>query len=575
MMKKDDNRLPSRSVYLNADDPRDGCFISLSPLCTQCVHSVLTSSAAMESIHSYEQRSSSEIYHEADLRQNRVIIADRRQPDSHWSTCNQPVESKSWLRFASISYWRPSGSDKDSNLRQPNAASWSSARLDSGPFPSNDWRTSKYTIFSFLPQNLFEQFRRFANFYFLTTAILQIVVPFSPVGPTTSLLPLVFVVATTSIKQAYEDYLRHKLDREVNNRVCHVLRNKKLIKTRSKDIRVGDFVYVKNNEEIPCDMILLASSGYGDRCYITTANLDGETSLKCRTCYHIKEQLGDLTKLDDTLLVAECERPNATLYEFNGYIRAPRSSHSYGLLVGDLRSQQVEGQQRRGSVGQQQVRQMSGAYHRLVDVILRRIHQRSQKSRKSIQQVEKNLLDSADFHEIPLDISNLLLRASRLRNTGHIFGLAVYTGRDTKLARNSHMKPNKFSSTEQKINTFLLIAFLILISLSTMGALLYRRPDSWYAEGLYLRDSFLELLVAHFLIYNYMVPISLYVTLEFVKFFGTLSVVDDKRMQVNAWRTIYNSSSVVVTKTNDNSDNIKTINSSGKTKISEGTKCNS
>ena len=40
------------------------------------------------------------------------------------------------------------------------------------PYPSNFIRTSKYTALNFMPKSLLAQFRRFANIYFLGSAIL-------------------------------------------------------------------------------------------------------------------------------------------------------------------------------------------------------------------------------------------------------------------------------------------------------------------------------------------------------------------------------------------------------------------
>lgn len=51
----------------------------------------------------------------------------------------------------------------------------------------------------------------------------------SPVSPVTTLLPLVFVVVVTGVKQGYEDFLRHKSDREVNLQVFEVVRNGELV----------------------------------------------------------------------------------------------------------------------------------------------------------------------------------------------------------------------------------------------------------------------------------------------------------------------------------------------------------
>lgn len=98
----------------------------------------------------------------------------------------------------------------------------------------------------------------------------------------TSIAPLIFVVAVTAIKQAYEDWLRHKSDLQVNNRAVRVLRNGQLARIKAKDVQVssgtsfslvvgiyavrvcyaagGDIVYVVDEHKFPCDLIMLSSS---------------------------------------------------------------------------------------------------------------------------------------------------------------------------------------------------------------------------------------------------------------------------------------------------------------------------
>ena len=69
-------------------------------------------------------------------------------------------------------------------------------------FCDNRIKSSKYNLLTFLFINLFEQFRRVANFYFLLVALIQLALPEPPVSPFTSVAPLVFVVIVTMIKQA-------------------------------------------------------------------------------------------------------------------------------------------------------------------------------------------------------------------------------------------------------------------------------------------------------------------------------------------------------------------------------------
>ena len=57
----------------------------------------------------------------------------------------------------------------------------------------------------------------------------------------------------------------------------------KILRTQqiqAKRIRVGDLVRLENEQDVPCDIVLLVSSHKESKCFVTTANLDGETNLK-------------------------------------------------------------------------------------------------------------------------------------------------------------------------------------------------------------------------------------------------------------------------------------------------------
>lgn len=91
-------------------------------------------------------------------------------------------------------------------------------------YSTNQNVTSKYTIITFLPRNLFEQFRRVANVFFLAIAILQFFPKFSTISPGLVILPLLAVLAITAGKDGYEDIKRHQADRKVNHSIVHVLK---------------------------------------------------------------------------------------------------------------------------------------------------------------------------------------------------------------------------------------------------------------------------------------------------------------------------------------------------------------
>ncbi|KAM4829760.1 putative phospholipid-transporting ATPase IM [Thomomys bottae] len=90
-------------------------------------------------------------------------------------------------------------------------------------YADNRIHTSKYNILTFLPINLFEQFQRVANAYFLFLLILQLIPEISSLTWFTTIVPLILVITMTAVKDATDDYFRHKSDNQVNNRQSEVL----------------------------------------------------------------------------------------------------------------------------------------------------------------------------------------------------------------------------------------------------------------------------------------------------------------------------------------------------------------
>ncbi|XP_024120501.1 probable phospholipid-transporting ATPase VD [Oryzias melastigma] len=191
--------------------------------------------------------------------------------------------------------------------------------------------TTQYSLLTFIPMNLFQQFHRFANLYFLFLALLNWVPVVEAFEKEITMIPLVVVLTVIGIKDALEDYRRYLSDKKVNNNMVGVFcgLQKDYVDRCWKDVRVGDFVRLSCNEIIPADMLLLYSSDPRGVCYIETANLDGETNLKQR------QMVSDLPMQDSEFSPEnfhsriECENPNNDLSRFRGFIE-----HSSGVRVG-------------------------------------------------------------------------------------------------------------------------------------------------------------------------------------------------------------------------------------------------
>ncbi|XP_037918794.1 probable phospholipid-transporting ATPase IF isoform X4 [Hermetia illucens] len=334
----------------------------------------------------------------------------------------------------------------------------------------NRIKSTKYNLITFLPQNLLEQFRRIANFYFLVLVIISLIID-SPVSPYTSLIPLMFVIVVTATKQGYEDFLRHKADNMVNFSLVTVIREGKEEDINCQDIIRGDLVLVSRDCDVPCDLVLLKSSDPNGRCFVTTANLDGETNLKSLTVpKHLPNV--EVEKLH-TLGLIEYEQPKTDLYSFNGKI------------------------------------ELAGSY---------RVHSPYMES-----------ASDASRNVIPLMNENLLLRGSRVKNTEQVIGCAVYTGQNTKLALNSRLTRNKVASSESYINKFLIFTLIVLLALVTVSYFIKRYYDMYVIEYYtylgpppdeYSVASFFQDYFSFLILFNYLIPISLYVTIEMNKFLG-------------------------------------------------------
>ncbi|XP_073967262.1 ATPase phospholipid transporting 8A1 isoform X2 [Choristoneura fumiferana] len=332
-------------------------------------------------------------------------------------------------------------------------------------FLSNKVTTAKYSVPSFLPLFLFEQFRRYSNCFFLLIALLQQIPDVSPTGRWTTTTPLFFILFVSAVKEIVEDFKRHRADDETNNRLTEVLREGRWVSLRWSELSVGDVVKVLNNQFFPADLVLLATSEPQGISFIETSNLDGETNLKIRQAPQETVALDNAAALAGFRATIQCESPNRHLYEFNG------------------------------------------------------------------------MLKEANTKMIPLGLEQMLLRGSMQRNTAWVHAVVVYTGHETKLMKNSTKAPLKRSSIDKQTNTQILMLFMILLVLSVISAgfnelwLSRRAGTDWYislhgAQNAKFGYNFLTFLI----LYNNLIPISLQVTAEIVRFFQAKFISMDSEM---------------------------------------------
>ncbi|KAI4876349.1 hypothetical protein NFI96_017814 [Prochilodus magdalenae] len=186
-------------------------------------------------------------------------------------------------------------------------------------YANNSIKTSKYNIFTFLPLNLFEQFQRLANAYFVFLLILQLIPEISSLSWFTTVVPLLLVLCITLVKDGSDDFNRHKNDRQVNNRKVDVLIDGQLKNEKWMNVQVGDIIKLENDQFVTADLLLLSSSEPLNLVYIETAELDGETNLKVKQALTVTGDLGgNIDKLASFNGEVRCEAPNNRLDKFTG-----------------------------------------------------------------------------------------------------------------------------------------------------------------------------------------------------------------------------------------------------------------
>ena len=344
--------------------------------------------------------------------------------------------------------------------------------------------TSKYSWHNFLAKILMEQFSRLANVYFLIIAVMQSIKEISYSGGSPIiLLPLAFVVGLNGLKDFYEDYKRKKSDKLENNSPCEIYNSLSgFPKKKWRDIKLGDIVRVKNDTQIPCDLLLLSTSDENGICYVETKSLDGETNLKSKQANEIlhKKIYQNENILSKLKYVCITKPPDEYIYKFDATLYETEND---GTLV------------------------------------------------------NRNKF-------ILVNASSFLLRGCTLRQSEYVIGLAIFIGLNTKIMINSPNVKSKHSTVEHCMNKQIMFIFFMQIILATILSLLhvfiYIFNFTEYKELYYLDQTkkrnqlglFLQMAGTWVIVCTNFVPISLLTTMETIRFFQGFFMENDTDMMV-------------------------------------------
>lgn len=246
-----------------------------------------------------------------------------------------------------------------------------------------------------------------------------------------------------------------------------------------KSIEVGDFVRIYNEEPIPADMIILSTSDPDGACYVETKSLDGETNLKVRQALHCGRAVKHARDCEKAEFTIDSEAPHPNLYQYNGAIKW------------------------------------------------------NQSDKKDPNASPKEMVE-------PITINNLLLRGCSLRNTEWVLGVVVFTGQQSKIMLNAGETPRKRARMARDLNWNVLYNFILLflmcLSAGIIQGVTWGQGDNsldFFEFGSYGGsppvDGFITFWACVILFQN-LVPISLYISLEIIRTLQAVFIYSDNFM---------------------------------------------
>ncbi|KAJ4290410.1 drs2 neo1 protein [Kalmusia sp. IMI 367209] len=339
------------------------------------------------------------------------------------------------------------------------------------PYITNWIRSTRYSAWNFVPRQLIAQFSKLANFYFLCISILQMIPGLSTTGTYTTIAPLLVFVTIAIAKEGYDDLRRYRLDKAENNREAQVLRA-----TRAPGDYVGD-----SGQDSP-----------------STDQLNWEP---------IKWQdlnVGDIVKLNRN----DAAPADLALLHTSG-----ENNVAY------VETMALDGETNLKS--KQTTASMSKTIHKQTDILKCDAHFVVEDPNQDLYSFEGKV--TVEGKTAPLTLNEIIFRGSILRNTPDAVGMVIYSGEECRIRMNAIKNPRiKAPALQTLVNRIVILIVVFVILLSIFNTVAYRIWKRNEDDAFYLFNqsvAFFPSFTAFVIMFNTMIPLSLYVSLEIVKVF--------------------------------------------------------
>jgi phospholipid-translocating ATPase len=397
-------------------------------------------------------------------------------------------------------------------------------------YVSNSIRSSRYTIWTFLPYQIWFQFTKASNFYFLIMGILQLIPGLSTTGRFTTILPLVFFLLLCVAREGYDDFRRYRLDKAENRRLARVLSG-----YRPSGIQYhGSPLFLGTTQRAWAN---LKATLYG--------KVTKKTAEPAQVSLATKAQLTSVQSL-----VSESDPWSTPTSETSPWTTVNWIDLKVGDIIELRRDEQVpadivllHADGRNGFAyietmaldGETNLktRQPPGMLAEKCDSLtaLSTCRARFGVEDPNLDLYEFNGRATVEGKTIPLTLQNVVYRGCTLRNTNRAVGMIINTGEECKIRMNASKNPKTKSPVMQKTSNrvvWILSAFVVLVSVGcSAGYLIWTQvyeKKAWYlARG---HVPFEDIFIAFVIMFNNLIPLALYISLEIVKFFQFILLHD-------------------------------------------------
>ena len=257
-----------------------------------------------------------------------------------------------------------------------------------------------------MPFSILIRMKSLLNIIFLISSIMSCIKIISTKSVASALIPFLMVIGIGLVLDLIEELKRYKNDLETNSTKTKVFHNNKFKSIEWSQIKVGNIIKVKKNEIIPADIFVICSSNKDGAFYLQTASLDGESNLKKReVLLDMQKIFSKKIKKDDNYYYKVFQNYNEEGEE-NFYIKVDQPNKEIYRIDGY-------------------------------------VHHNNKK--------------------IVFDINNTAIRGALLKNTNFIYGIVIYTGKETKIMKNFIKPKSKFAYLDKLVDDIILVIVIIRI----------------------------------------------------------------------------------------------------------------